>query len=72
MESCGNLDKCCPTCKRVSSVTARTYIFVSSMRSPAMYFYIDTLLSLEVNRWYVYVSIGAWEVSVGQIRQSLT
>ena len=30
-----------------------------------MYFYIGTLFTLEVNRWFVYVSIGRWELSLG-------
>ena len=37
-----------------------------------MYFCIGTVFSLEVNRWYFYMNIGQWEVSVGQIQQSLT
>ena len=31
-----------------------------------MYFYIGTVFSLEVNRWYVYMNIGRWEFSVGR------
>ena len=29
-----------------------------------MYFYIGTLFSLEVNRWYVYMNIGSWVFSI--------